>query len=153
MRLIGGFNITDQYFGRRGDQSWEDLGIVIPVPRSARIRAYAELFELSADGGVRLLALRRLIRDLAAGKWPAALAGRRPDQPHLSPWALALKRDLQNAQSIDIAAAYFSPTQSILRGCASAAARAGSAAGPRWQDRQWRDHRRRAHPLWLSAQT
>jgi cardiolipin synthase len=45
---------------------------------------------------------------------------------HLSPWALSLKRDLQNARLIDIVAAYFSPTQSILRRLAKAA-RGGEA--------------------------
>lgn len=113
--LIGGYNITDQYFGRRGDKSWEDLGLVVSGPEVARIAAYtAELMELSEDGGVRLLALRRLIRDWRTGNGPLQWQVGGPTN-RISPWALALKRDLQHAKSIDIVAAYFSPTQTILR--------------------------------------
>ena len=113
--LIGGYNVTDQYFGRRGSQSWEDLGLILSGPEVARIATYvAELIELSADGGVRLLALRRLIRDWRPGNGPLQWQVGGPTN-RISPWALALKRDLQHAKSIDIVAAYFSPTQTILR--------------------------------------
>lgn len=124
--LVGGYNITDQYFGRRGDQDWEDLGIAVSGPEVARISAYlSELIALSADGGVRLLALRRLIMQWQAGDGPLQWLVGGPSN-RLSPWALALKRDLQNARLIDIVAAYFSPTQSILRRLARAA-RSGGA--------------------------
>lgn len=124
--LVGGFNITDQYFGRRGEQSWEDLGLAISGTDIARISNYlSELIELSADGGVRLLALRRLIREWQPGNGPLQWLVGGPTN-HLSPWALSLKRDLQNARLIDIVAAYFSPTQSILRRLAKAA-RSGGA--------------------------
>lgn len=113
--LIGGYNVTDQYFGRRGIQSWEDLGLILSGPEVARIATYvAELIELSADGGVRLLALRRLIREWQSGNGPLQWQVGGPTN-RISPWALALKRDLQHAKSIDIVAAYFSPTQTILR--------------------------------------
>ena len=125
--LVGGFNITDQYFGRRGDQSWEDLGIVLSGPEAARIAAYArELFELSEDGGMRLSDLRRLILRWKPGSGQLRWLVGGPTT-HLSPWGLALKRDLQTAQSINIAAAYFSPTQSILRRIARVG-RAGKVA-------------------------
>ncbi len=123
--LIGGYNITDQYFGRRGSQSWEDLGLVISGPEVARIAVYlTELIELSADGGVRLLALRRLIRAWRPGngllQWHVGGPTNR-----IAPWALALKRDLQNAKRIDIIAGYFSPTQTILRRLAKAVRNGG----------------------------
>jgi cardiolipin synthase len=124
--LVGGYNITDQYFGRRGDQSWEDLGLTISGPEVLRISRYlSELIDLSADGGVRLLALRRLIRDWQPGEGKLQWLVGGPTN-HLSPWALSLKRDLQNARLIDIVAAYFSPTQSVLRRLAKAA-RSGGA--------------------------
>lgn len=123
--LVGGYNITDQYFGRRGGQSWEDLGLVVTGPEVQRISAYvSELIELSADGGVRLLALRRLIREWQPGNGPLQWLVGGPTN-HLSPWALSLKRDLQHARIIDIVAAYFSPTQSILRRLARAARHGG----------------------------
>lgn len=124
--LIGGYNITDQYFGRRGDQDWEDLGLTVSGPDVARISDYlSELIALSADGGVRLLALRRLIVQWHPGDGALQWLVGGPTN-RLSPWARALKRDLQNARLIDIVAAYFSPTQSILRRLARAA-RSGGA--------------------------
>ena len=123
--LIGGYNITDQYFGRRGDHSWEDLGVVVSGPDVKRIASYiTELIELSADGGVRLLALRRLIREWHPGTGPLQWQVGGPTN-RISPWALALKRDLQHAKSIDIVAAYFSPTQTILRRLAKAVRNGG----------------------------
>lgn len=113
--LIGGYNITDQYFGRRGSQSWEDLGLILSGPEVARIANYVgELIQLSADGGVRLLDLRRLIREWRPGNGPLQWHVGGPTN-RISPWALAFKRDLQQAKSVDIVAAYFSPTQTILR--------------------------------------
>lgn len=112
---IGGYNITDQYFGRRGNQSWEDLGLVISGASVALIANYiAKLIKISADGGVKLLALRRLIREWRPSDGPLQWLVGGPSN-RISPWALALKRDLQHAQLIDIVAAYFSPTQTILR--------------------------------------
>ncbi len=118
--LVGGYNITDQYFGRRGNQSWEDLGLIVSGPEVARIGRYiTELIQLSADGGVSLLALRRLIRDWRSGTGPLQWLVGGPTN-RIAPWALALKRDLQHAKSVDIVAAYFSPTQTILRRLAKA---------------------------------
>lgn len=123
--LIGGYNITDQYFGRRGSQSWEDLGLIISGPSVASIADYtSELIRLSADGGIKLLALRRLIRKWRPGNGPLQWLVGGPTN-HISPWALALKRDLQHAKVIDIVAAYFSPTQTILRRLAKAARNGG----------------------------
>ncbi len=113
--LIGGYNITDQYFGLRGPNSWEDLGAVVSGPSVAAIAAYTkQLIILSSDGGVKLLKLRKLIRDWRAGNGPLQWLVGGPTN-RISPWALALKRDLQQARTIDIVAAYFSPTQTILR--------------------------------------
>ena len=123
--LIGGYNITDQYFGRRGNQSWEDLGVTLSGPEVARIAGYlVELIQLSTDGGVRLLALRRLIRDWRPGNGALQWQIGGPTN-RIAPWALALKRDLQHAKTVDIVAAYFSPTQTILRRLAKAVRNGG----------------------------
>lgn len=124
--LIGGYNITDQYFGRQGPSSWEDLGAVVSGPSIASIAAYtAQLIQLSSDGGIKLLQLRKLIREWKAGDGPLQWLVGGPSN-RISPWALSLKRDLQNARVIDIVAAYFSPTQSILRRLSKAARNGGA---------------------------
>jgi cardiolipin synthase A/B len=113
--LVGGFNITDYYFGRKGDLSWEDLGIVISGPEVAHlVEYYDELDALSEDGAVAFLKMRRMIKSWRPGdgaiRW--LLGG---PTNRISPWALALKRALERAERLDLVSAYFSPSQTILR--------------------------------------
>ena len=122
---IGGYNFTDQYFGRRGVDSWEDLGAILSGPGVAAIATYTQqLIQLSCDGGIKLLPLRKLIREWHAGNGAIQWLVGGPTN-RISSWALALKRDLQNARTIDIVAAYFSPTQTILRRLSKAARNGG----------------------------
>jgi cardiolipin synthase len=113
--LVGGFNITDQYFGRAGDDDWEDLGIVITGPEVPRLaRYFDEMAGASVDGKVRYRKIRSIIRQWRPGigevQW--LLGG---PTNRISPWALTFKRSLQVGKRFDIASAYFSPSQTILR--------------------------------------
>lgn len=113
--LVGGFNITDQYFGRAGDDDWEDLGIVITGPEVPRLaRYFDDMAGASADGKVRYRKIRSIIRQWRPGigevQW--LLGG---PTNRISPWALTFKRSLQVGKRFDIASAYFSPSQTILR--------------------------------------
>lgn len=125
--LVGGFNITDQYFGRKGDDSWEDLGIIISGPQVMRLATYfGDLDRISQDGKVRYLGIRNIIRDWRPGigeiQW--LLGG---PTNRISPWALTLKRSLQVGKRFDIVSAYFSPSQTILRRIAAVARRGGGS--------------------------
>jgi cardiolipin synthase len=113
--LVGGFNITDQYFGRAGDDDWEDLGIIITGPEVPRLaRYFDDMASASADGKVRYRKIRSIIRQWRPGigevQW--LLGG---PTNRISPWALTFKRSLQVGKRFDIASAYFSPSQTILR--------------------------------------
>jgi cardiolipin synthase len=113
--LVGGFNITDQYFGRAGDDDWEDLGIVITGPEVPRLaRYFDDMAGASADGKVRYRKIRSIIQQWRPGigeiQW--LLGG---PTNRISPWALTFKRSLQVGKRFDIASAYFSPSQTILR--------------------------------------
>lgn len=113
--LVGGFNITDQYFGRAGDDDWEDLGIIITGPEVPRLaRYFDDMAGASADGKVRYRKIRSIIRQWRPGigevQW--LLGG---PTNRISPWALTFKRSLQVGKRFDIASAYFSPSQTILR--------------------------------------
>ena len=113
--LVGGFNITDQYFGRSGDDDWEDLGIIITGPEVPRLaRYFDDMASASADGKVRYRKIRSIIRQWRPGigevQW--LLGG---PTNRISPWALTFKRSLQVGKRFDIASAYFSPSQTILR--------------------------------------
>ena len=113
--LIGGYNITDYYFGRKGDESWEDLGVVITGTEVGHLAEYFdELDRLSEGGRVRFGTMRRLIRDWKPGDGPIQWLIGGPTN-RISPLGLVLKRALETAKRLDIVAAYFSPTQSILR--------------------------------------
>jgi cardiolipin synthase len=112
---IGGYNIADSYFGKAGAKSWEDLGMTISGPQIPALSDYFDqLFALTQDGGIRFLELRNLIRRWQPGSGPVQMLLGGPTN-RISPWARRLIRDLDHAQSIDAVAAYFSPSQSILR--------------------------------------
>ena len=114
--MIGGFNIEDSYFGPPGSANgWRDLGIGIDGPDAA---VMADWFDRLADWVAqprpRWIELRRIIRRWGGGdgamQWlvggPTAL---------LSPWARAIKRDLERADRLTMIMAYFAPGQSMLR--------------------------------------
>ncbi len=113
--LVGGYNITDYYFGRKGDESWEDLGVVISGPEVAHLAEYYdELDRLSEGGRIKFGAMRRLIRSWRPGDGHVQWLIGGPTN-RISPLGLVLKRALETAKRIDLVAAYFSPSQTILR--------------------------------------
>lgn len=121
--LVGGFNITDAYFGRAGDASWEDLGIIVSGPQAQKLGDYFEdMAKASNNGKVRYRSIRAIIHQWRPGigqvQW--LLGG---PTNRISPWALTFKRSLDTGQRFDIVSAYFSPSQTILRRIARTAKR------------------------------
>lgn len=113
--LVGGFNITDDYFGRSGDKSWEDLGVIVSGPKAARLAIYYDhLADLSAGGKTSFTKMRQLIRRWHPGdddlQW--LLSG---PTNRISPLGLAYKRAMQKASRVDMVMAYFSPSQTVAR--------------------------------------
>lgn len=121
--LVGGFNIADSYFGRAGDDSWEDLGIIISGPQAQRLSDYFEDMAQASNGGnVSFRHIRNIIRQWRPGigqvQW--LLGG---PTNRISPWALTFKQSLDTGKKFDIVSAYFSPSQTILRRLAKTAKR------------------------------
>ena len=119
--LVGGFNITDDYFGRAGDNSWEDLGIIVSGAQAQKLSDYFEdLARASNNGKVRYSSIRNIILQWRPGigqvQW--LLGG---PTNRISPWAITFKRSLEAGKRVDIVSAYFSPSQTILRRIAKAA--------------------------------
>lgn len=113
--LVGGFNITDEYFGRAGDKSWEDLGVVLTGPKAANlVRYYDHLSDLSAGGKTSFRKMRVLVRAWRPVEddvqW--LLSG---PTTRLSPLGLSYKKAMEKAERVDLAMAYFSPSQTVLR--------------------------------------
>ena len=119
--LVGGFNITDDYFGRAGDNSWEDLGIIVSGVQAQKLSDYFEdLARASNNGKVRYRSIRNIVHQWRPGigqvQW--LLGG---PTNRISPWAITFKRSLEANKRFDIVSAYFSPSQTILRRIAKAA--------------------------------
>lgn len=113
--VTGGFNIARDYLSAPRGDCWFDLGLIVEGPSVAQaVRWFEQIhaYALNSDG--KLLILRRMIRE-----WPAEngamtwLVGG-PTQ-RLSPWARAVRGDLEGAMRLDMAMAYFSPGQGMLR--------------------------------------
>jgi cardiolipin synthase A/B len=124
--LIGGFNITDEYFDRAGDNSWEDLGAVVSGPQiTALVAYYDKLSDLTDDGHVPFLKMRQLIRSWSPSTGPVRWLLGGPTN-RISPWARMLKIDMERATKVDMAFAYFSPSQTVLRRITRVAIRGGN---------------------------
>ncbi|MBB4837817.1 cardiolipin synthase [Sphingomonas kyeonggiensis] len=113
--IVGGFNIEDSYFGTIDEAAWRDLGLVVEGLAARRLVGYFD--SLSNWAKQPRPSLRRLGRTLRAwsepeGKTRWLLGG---PMRRLSPWARVVKRDMEQARSIDIIAAYFAPNPAMLR--------------------------------------
>jgi cardiolipin synthase A/B len=113
--IVGGFNIEDDYFGTAGDQAWRDLGLLVEGAAAGRIAPYFDALNawVRQDKGK----LRHLNRALSQWsekdgdvRWLIGGPTRR-----LSPWARAVRSDMRRAERIDIIAAYFTPSPTMLR--------------------------------------
>jgi cardiolipin synthase len=121
--LVGGFNITDAYFGRAGDASWEDLGMIVSGPQAQKLYDYFEdMARASNNGKVRFRSIRTIIHRWRPGVGQVQWLLGGPTN-RISPWALTFKRSLDTGQRFDIVSAYFSPSQTILRRIARTAKR------------------------------
>lgn len=132
--LIGGFNIEDGYFGIPPQDSWADLGLWIEGPQvEAMSRWYGQLWRWVATRKQRFRTLRRMVRHFVPQSLPV---GALPAGPfrwliggptrRLSPWAQVVKHDLEQAQRVDMVAAYFSPGRGMLKRIARATSRKGA---------------------------
>ncbi|WP_137869479.1 cardiolipin synthase B [Sphingopyxis sp. 2PD] len=113
--VTGGFNIAAPYLGTQRDNCWFDLGIVVRGPSVTRMVAwFAEIHDYTVNNDGKLLMLRRLIREWPVEAGPVTWLVGGPTQ-RLSPWARAVRSDLTGARQLDMAMAYFSPGQGMLR--------------------------------------
>jgi cardiolipin synthase len=112
--LIGGFNVSDDYFGSPESGAWRDLGLCVSGPGVACLAGYFDdLFAWTSRNG-RIRDLRRMLTrhsgDVGQLRWLFGGPTRR-----LNPWARALKNDMLRARSLDMIAAYFAPSRAMLR--------------------------------------
>ena len=145
--IIGGFNISDDYFGTIAEGAWRDLGLQVEGDSVECLVGYFEaLFAWALKPEARIRDLRRLLNQnsVTEGKLHWLFGG--PTR-RLSPWARAVRRDMKRARRLDIIAAYFAPGPLLMRRAGNVARRrrGGQRAGDHpGQDRPSIDRRRRA---------
>jgi cardiolipin synthase len=113
--LVGGFNISDDYFGTIEAGAWRDIGLFVEGDSVRSLAGYFDDLFRWAQGPRRgIRELRRMLAQHSSTEgrlhWLFGGPTRR-----LSPWARAIRRDMATARRLDIIAAYFAPTPSILR--------------------------------------
>ena len=123
--IIGGFNVSDDYFGTVESGAWRDLGLEVEGSSVACLtRYFDDLFRWAKKPDGRIRDMRRLLQQhsVTEGKLHWLFGG--PTR-RLSPWARAMRRDMRGARRLDIIAAYFAPSFGILRRIAAVARRGG----------------------------
>lgn len=113
--VTGGFNIANDYLSAPGSDCWFDIGMIVKGPTVVRAAQwFAEIHDYTVNDDGKLLILRRLIREWPVDGGAVSWLVGGPTQ-RLSPWARAVRSDLENARQLDMAMAYFSPGQGMLR--------------------------------------
>jgi cardiolipin synthase len=113
--IIGGFNISDDYFGTIEDEAWRDLGLLVEGPAAARLTRYFDILAgWTRSAKPRIRDLRRALRGWRQPSGPVHWLLGGPAR-RLSPWARAIKRDMQRATRMTMIAAYFAPNPPMLR--------------------------------------
>jgi cardiolipin synthase len=125
--IIGGFNISDEYFGTVKSGAWRDLGLQVEGPSVRCLGSYFDgLCAWAADPHGRIRDLRKMLHQhsVTSGKLHWLFGG--PTR-RLSPWARAVRRDMKQARRLDLIAAYFAPSLGMLRRISGIARRGGKA--------------------------
>ncbi len=112
--MIGGFNVAQDYFADDTAEAWRDLGLIVEGPAAERLTGYYDV--LRAWTQAPRSTMRTLRRALNHWSNPDGKARWLLGGPvrRLSPWAKAIRNDMKSARRLDIIAAYFAPTWSML---------------------------------------
>ncbi|MEA3009048.1 MAG: cardiolipin synthase [Sphingomonadales bacterium] len=123
--IIGGFNVSDDYFGTIESGAWRDIGLDVQGPSVAYLTRYFDsLFQWTQTPGARVRDIRKLLQQSSStqGKLHWLFGG--PSR-RLSPWARAVRRDMRSARRLDLIAAYFAPSLGMLRRLSGVSRRGG----------------------------
>lgn len=113
--IIGGFNISDDYFGTVEEGAWRDIGLEVEGDSVACLMGYFDdLLRWTQQPRARSRDLRRMLQQHSVTEGPLDWLFGGPTR-RLSPWARAVRRDMMNAKRLDIVAAYFAPSPAMLR--------------------------------------
>jgi len=121
--LVGGANIAEDYFRPTDSPPWYDLSLQIEGPKAADLTVYFDA--LRAWMQSRKQGIRRLQGLIAAASDHIGALQWKLGGPfeRLSPYARALRSDLDAASTVDMIQAYFAPEFTFLRRLGRAARR------------------------------
>lgn len=112
--LVGGFNVSDDYFGTIESGAWRDLGLRVEGPGVQCLAPYFDaLFEWARHPDGRIRDLRRMIGRHSVFRGPFRWLFGGPTR-RLSPWARSIRKDMIRARRLDMIAAYFAPSRAML---------------------------------------
>lgn len=113
--IVGGFNISNDYFGTIEDGAWRDLGLEIEGPSVGCLVDYFEaVFRWAETDDASIRSLRRTLFQSSVNEGQIHWLFGGPTR-RLSPWARSVKNDLMNARRVDMISAYFAPSLSMIR--------------------------------------
>lgn len=113
--IVGGFNISDDYFGTIAEGAWRDLGLEVDGPTTHYlVRYFDSLFDWAETDDASIRRLRRMLSDYSVQDGPLHWLFGGPTR-RLSPWAKSVKADMMKATRLDLIVAYFAPSLSMLR--------------------------------------
>jgi len=113
--LIGGFNVSDDYFDTIEQQGWRDFALLVEGPAANRLIGYFDaLAAWTRNPKPTTRNLRRALSDWSAPQGAVHWLFGGPTR-RLNPWARAIKRDMQSARRLSMIAAYFAPNPPMLK--------------------------------------
>lgn len=113
--IIGGFNVDDDYFGTAAEQAWRDLGLWVEGPAAVSLAGYFDaLSHWAKQHKPPMRALTRTLRQWSQPAGPTRWLFGGPTRK-LSPWARAVRQDMDGCRSLDIITGYFAPSPGMLR--------------------------------------
>ncbi|MBB5686572.1 phospholipase D-like domain-containing protein [Sphingobium boeckii] len=113
--IIGGFNISDDYFRPPEEGGWHDMGLEVKGPAVTWLVDYFEILaRWTREDKASIRSLRRILREMSVSGGTLCWLLGGPTR-RLSPWARSVKHDLDRARSADMIEAYFSPGNAMLK--------------------------------------
>ncbi|HYI63290.1 MAG TPA: phosphatidylserine/phosphatidylglycerophosphate/cardiolipin synthase family protein [Allosphingosinicella sp.] len=136
--MVGGFNITSDYFGTIEEGAWRDLGLVVEGPSVACLIDYFDdVFQWAETDDASIRSLRRVLSRHSTRAGPLHWLFGGPSR-RLSPWGRSVKADMQRARRLDIIACYFAPSLAMMRRIFGVARRGRARiVTPSKLDHQW----------------
>ena len=113
--FVGGFNVSNEYQGDGVKSGWRDLGLKVTGPLAAQLAAaFDDLFAHADFQHRRFMRLRkaRAEGNITTSEGELLLSG--PGRGR-NPFLRALRKDLAQARTVQIIAAYFLPTLRLRR--------------------------------------